>query len=240
VLPIIVIELAISYLFSLLIAKNVETRVSGTLWLVISDFFTSFVVASLCEEGEKLLFAVAVKVDEKDTPYSVFILCVSATLGMATLETVGYTFSVAISEGLEDSFFTSIMRAVLAIPLHASTATLIGAAVGRYCYIGIYERLLSLRKKFHVENKSYLQIMILPLLFHGMYDFGTILGSSLYAQSRILLGISIISAVIVIDCVALALAFREAIHLDSACHHEYSLLSSKAILVVSDDDQLNS
>ena len=54
--------------------------------------------------------------------YSIVILSTVGALGFATLENVGYVFSDTSTA----AFQVAVMRAVLAVPLHASTGMFIG------------------------------------------------------------------------------------------------------------------
>lgn len=60
-----------------------------------------------------------------------FFFKTSVAVGMASLENVVYVFNSTLSGGLFAGFITAILRAILAVPLHASLGVIIGADVSR-------------------------------------------------------------------------------------------------------------
>jgi RsiW-degrading membrane proteinase PrsW (M82 family) len=115
--------------------------------------YTAFVVAGLTEEGIKFLafcffFWNNKNFNEKfdGIVYSVYI-----ALGFAGIENILYVFSGGYGVGL--------IRALTAVPAHA----LFGIVMGYY---------FGLAKFNQTQRKGYLILaFVLPLLFHGLYDF---------------------------------------------------------------------
>jgi len=213
VVPIVGIELLVSLLFDDTVEKDVEAKVTLTFWDFILSFFSAFLVASFWEELLKLSFAFLVTVDHNtDAPATVMVLTLAGTLGMATIETVGYVFTTAIIDGVEDSIFISILRSLLAITLHASTGTLIGSHIAR--------------RKFQIEKKNLLKVMAIPLLSHGLYDFLTMFGTDLANQNNNILWIlPFITGVVVLDLILLLFANWQVKQLNKIFDNPYNAIS---------------
>jgi len=126
VFPVMGIELGISALFNLSM-KNVSQT---TATAIVGSLFESFIVASLCEESIKLIIGLCARRGEKDIPYTISILCVAGALGLATLENLMYVYFTSF-QSLLSAFVTSIMRAFLSVPLHASTAMIFGTEIAK-------------------------------------------------------------------------------------------------------------
>jgi len=164
-------------------------------FITLTSVFSSFIVASLCEEILKLVCAILVRPEPQDAPYSVLCLSLSSAVGMATLENLGYVFNATKSQGIIAGAVTAIIRAFLSVPLHASTGTIIGADVAR--------------RKFHIEKKSIWKVLFIPILLHGMYDFFSFFMSQFYEIEHnsliYLMGLGVLSCSIA----AIFLAIRQ-------------------------------
>lgn len=116
--------------------------------------YTAFIVAALTEEFFKWIFIKKIiwKNAHFDEHYDGIIYAVFVSLGFALIENIAYVFS----GGLHVAF----ARAVLAVPGHGLFAVMMG-----------YQ--LSLAKFGPKENQSkrMLLSLLLPILFHGLYDF---------------------------------------------------------------------
>eukprot|EP00466_Bigelowiella_natans_P020846 jgi/Bigna1/71787/fgenesh1_pg.17_\ len=122
--------------------------------VVLSALFAAFFVAALCEESLKYYLVVEFPNGTKGvkTAYSIVILATAGALGFATLENIGYVFQ----ESSRASIAVAIMRAILAVPLHAATGIIIGLNVAT----AVMER----------ANPVIWKILWLPILLHGTYD----------------------------------------------------------------------
>mmetsp|Transcript_22698 Transcript_22698/g.31746 ORF Transcript_22698/g.31746 Transcript_22698/m.31746 type:complete len:372 (-) Transcript_22698:519-1634(-) len=122
--------------------------------VVLSALFAAFFVAALCEESLKYYLVVEFPNGTKgvQSAYSIVILSTAGALGFATLENIGYVFQ----ESSTASIAVAIMRAVLAVPLHAATGIIIGLNVAT----AVMER----------ANPVIWKILWLPILLHGTYD----------------------------------------------------------------------
>jgi len=79
-------------------------------------------------------------------------------MGFATLENIGYVY--------QNGMGTGILRMFLSVPAHATFAVLMGYYMG-------------LAKFDETNRKKYLLLAILlPVLFHGTFDFFLFLGST--------------------------------------------------------------
>ena len=76
------------------------------------------------------------------------------SLGFASLENLDYVYG----SGSEfDSFSIAILRAISAIPMHATCGILMGYYFGMYAFKG--------------ENLSLIKSLVYPMAFHAMYNF---------------------------------------------------------------------
>jgi len=115
--------------------------------------YTAFVVAGLTEEAMKFLaFYIFFWNDRNfNEKFDGIVYAVYISLGFAGIENIVYVFTGGIGVG--------IVRALTAVPAHA----LFGIIMGYYFSIA----------KFSGRRKSaYLTLaLIMPYLFHGLYDF---------------------------------------------------------------------
>jgi len=158
-LPCAAVELMVTFLFTnatgmganeLDSEKNVE---ESTGRIVLYCFFEAFFVAALCEESLKYILVDSFPGHKNArTGYSIIVLATAGALGFATLENIGYVFSDASTASL----VVAGMRAILAVPLHASTGMIIGYYIAQRA----------------MERQPYpvYKIMFWPLLVHGVYD----------------------------------------------------------------------
>jgi RsiW-degrading membrane proteinase PrsW (M82 family) len=121
--------------------------------------FDAFILTACLEEGAKLLLShVSVSSWLKKYlyhPYSIIGFTTCAALGFAALENVSYVMGDGSSS--TEAFYLAVSRALLAVPLHATTGCLIG--------IGVAQR------AFNTNGRSLWLVMILPIFVHGLYDF---------------------------------------------------------------------
>ena len=77
------------------------------------------------------------------------------SLGFATLENIEYVY---LMYG-DQSFYIAILRAISAIPLHASCGVIMGYYIGLYAFRG--------------SNKYLIQALFIPIVVHSLYNFLT-------------------------------------------------------------------
>lgn len=80
------------------------------------------------------------------------LLSLSGALGFAIFENIAYVFSSG-----KDALATAIVRAILAVPLHATTGIIIGCNLAE--------------EKYQGASHGYLGTITMPVLIHGGYDF---------------------------------------------------------------------
>ena len=123
--------------------------------------FFAFMVVALSEELSKFVMVRFFSFKQKafDEPFDGIIYTVMVGMGFATVENIGYV--------MEHGFTTGIVRMFLSVPAHATFAVLMGYHLGL--------------AKFDTANRSkYLLLAILlPVLFHGAFDFFLFVGNSL-------------------------------------------------------------
>lgn len=108
-----------------------------------------------------------------DEPFDGIVYAVMVGMGFATLENIFYVYQHGISTG--------ILRMFTAVPAHATFAILMGF------YVGL--------AKFYRRKRTvyYFMAIVLPILFHGTYDFFLFLGKTSY--HLIGAGVSLIVAI---------------------------------------------
>lgn len=180
--PVFVLSLMLWGIVSTFIALVLE-RIGS---FVLSFFFTSptllynalmyYVVVAVSEEGAKyfLLRKKTWNSQEFNCQYDAVVFAVAVSMGFALWENLIYVFRYG--------FTTAIVRALTAVPGHASFAVIMGVWYGqerRYNYWGNTIK----------KNIAMALAFILPVLMHGTYDF---LCTSLYGWKGNLVFISFI------------------------------------------------
>lgn len=125
---------------------------------MLNAFIISFICISLVEEGYKGLFAYAVAFKNKNFNhiYDGIVYTVFISLGFATLENILYVVEYGTS--------TAILRALTSVPAHA----FFGVSMGYYMGIAKYNDKIGNKKK---SKKNKVISILLPILFHGLFDF---------------------------------------------------------------------
>ena len=142
-------------------------------------FFT-FVIVALSEEGSKFLMLRLFLFSRKsfDDPFDGIVYAVMVGMGFATVENIGYVYEHGVATG--------ILRMFLSVPAHGTFAVLMGYFMG-YAKFTAGSRL-----------PNYALALLLPVLFHGSFDF------CLFSGSEILIVVGALSSFIL----ALYLSFR--------------------------------
>ena len=117
-----------------------------------------FVVVALSEEGFKYLL---MKRSTWNSPefncmFDGVVYGVTVALGFAVFENIGYV--------LQFGLMTALVRAVTAIPGHASFGVFMGAMYGA-------AKRASIRGDEITSSKLRTQALVIPVLLHGFYDF---------------------------------------------------------------------
>ena len=125
---------------------------------VIHDLLMYFIVVAVSEEGFKYLLLKKATWSHPafDCMFDGVVYAVAIALGFALWENIGYV--------LQFGFATALVRAVTAIPGHASFGVFMGAMYGaakRASAFGNEAESRKLRK----------QAVLVPVLLHGLYDF---------------------------------------------------------------------
>ncbi len=125
---------------------------------MLNAFIISVICISLVEEGYKGLFAYAVAFKNKNFNhiYDGIVYTVFISLGFATLENILYVVEYGTS--------TAILRALTSVPAHA----FFGVSMGYYMGIAKYNDKIGNKKK---SKKNKVISILLPILFHGLFDF---------------------------------------------------------------------
>ena len=155
-------------LFILGILSTLITIVLSSLLKIIlssnNDFYVSFIRISLVEEISKwiIIYLTTWSNKEFDYIYDAIIYSVFVSLGFACFENIIYTFNYGI--------VTSIFRAVISVPGHAFFAI----------YMGYYLGMSKLNYKNNnivVAHKYKFYSILIPVIFHGIYDYCLLCGN---------------------------------------------------------------
>ena len=115
-------------------------------------------LAGFTEEPLKFLaFMLFIKANtEFDEPMDAIVYGTIISLGFATYENIEYVY---LYNEEFSSLFIAILRAISAIPLHASCGVIMGYYIGLYVFKG--------------DNKYIVQALLIPILIHALYNFLT-------------------------------------------------------------------
>ena len=114
--------------------------------------FRAFVLAALIEEGTRYLIVLAVaRSADFDEPMDGPVYAVAAAMGFAGLENLAYVFN-------DGAWTTALVRALTAVPSHASSAVVMGyfVSLGRFLP--------------HHRREFYALALVVPVVMHGVYD----------------------------------------------------------------------
>ena len=122
-------------------------------------FIEAFIIVAISEEGFKLLYLWAISWKNKNFNYLFdgIVYSVFVSMGFATIENIEY---VLFNGGTS----TAIIRAVTAIPGHATFSIFMGY------YYGL-AKLNAVRGDKKLRNRNMILTLLVPVLLHGFYDF---------------------------------------------------------------------
>jgi len=114
-------------------------------------------LAGFTEEPLKFLaFMFFIKANsEFDEPMDAIVYGTLISLGFATLENIEYVYMIYSDQSL----YIATIRAISAIPLHASCGVIMGYYIGLYTFRG--------------SRKYIVQALLIPVLIHAIYNFLT-------------------------------------------------------------------
>jgi len=126
---------------------------------ILNDaLLTGFFAGGLVEEILKfsVLYFFVMKKNEFNEPMDGIVYGVLASLGFATYENIEYVYFLADKYEVS-SFSMAYTRAFSAVPMHGLAGVVMGFYFGLYSFLG---------------DKKYLgYALVMPLLFHGSYNF---------------------------------------------------------------------
>ena len=126
--------------------------------------YISFFVASFTEEGLKCVILIPILLKDKcfDEKLDGIIYSVFLSLGFATIENIIYL----MRERLDLSFGLGIARGLISIPSHIMFAITMGYYISKYKFCN----------KDDKKNKYLIYAIVIPILFHGVFDFILMIG----------------------------------------------------------------
>lgn len=145
-IPILIVESVFMFIFS--------SESSNLLHLL----FSMLIGVAFVEEFFKWIVVYKVSFNEKhfDSYYDSIVYAIFVSLGFALVENIIYVLSNGIGTGL--------LRAVTAIPLHASCGLIMGYFIG-------YAKQNHLHNNIKEQNKNLIFSILFPILLHGIYNF---------------------------------------------------------------------
>jgi protease PrsW len=152
-------------MFSLVPAFFSEVYFSGIQqrWMTNGVWFTAvfaYIIVAFSEEFCKYIVVRFYCYTRKsfDEPFDGIVYSVMVGMGFATLENIGYVY--------QNGFGNGVVRMLLSVPAHGTFAVLMGYFV-------------SLAKFKPAQRGYYLLLaIVLPVLFHGTYDFFLFVGKT--------------------------------------------------------------
>ena len=125
-------------------------------WQITSGYNLSF-LAGFTEEPLKFLAFMLFIYSKADfnEPMDAIVYGTVISLGFATYENIEYVYLMNSNQSLE----IAILRAMSAIPLHASCGVIMGYYIGLYTFKGL--------------NKYLIKALFFPIAIHAMYNFLT-------------------------------------------------------------------
>lgn len=129
-----------------------------------SNIYTAFFVVALTEEGVKSIILIPTLLREKDFNEKLdgIIYSIILSLGFATVENIIYL----MKERIDLSFGLGITRGLISIPSHIMFAITMGYYISKYKFT----------KDNDKKNKYLFYAVIIPVLFHGVFDFILMIG----------------------------------------------------------------
>lgn len=131
---------------------------------ITSTLFHFILGVGLIEEISKFLPAYLIGINSKhfDDVYDAIVYTTFSALGFATFENLFYVFSGGVSTG--------IARMILAVPGHVSWGILMGYFLGIAYRCKAQNNMPSFRKNMFYS-------ILIPVLYHGLYDFVLVYGA---------------------------------------------------------------
>lgn len=131
---------------------------------ISGKLFKAFIIAGLTEEVFKrgVVMKFAYNNPAFNEKLDGIVYCVFAALGFAAFENIMYVFSYqSIAPNI------ALFRGLLSVPAH----TFFGVSMGYYLSLAKYEQ-------DFIKRKRYLTLsVVIPVLFHGTYDFILFVGT---------------------------------------------------------------
>jgi len=143
---------------------------------ILNDaLLTGFFAGGLVEEILKfsVLYFFVMKKNEFNEPMDGIVYGVLASLGFATYENIEYVYFLADKYEVS-SFSMAYTRAFSAVPMHGLAGVVMGFYFALYSFIG--------------DRKYIGYALVMPLLFHGSYNF-LLSFNGIYAQAIVVLAI---------------------------------------------------
>lgn len=142
----------------------------------IELFIYVFIGISLVEEGCKWFFTTIIGYRNKnfDDAYDIIVYSTFVSLGFAAIENVLYSFEYGLS--------TSIFRAFTSVPGHVC----FGITMGYYLLLAKIAKKNN-NKKLHNKNLAF--SLLIPVLYHGIYDYLIFSGNTLFILVLLVLAV---------------------------------------------------
>ncbi len=158
---------AISCIPAFVVEMVLDNAVGNILWAGSLPYYFArgFIVAALVEESLKFLFLYLFTFKNKAFNYRFdgIVYAVFVSMGFAILENVLYVLGNGLIEGeFSDGLRLAIIRALLALPLHATCGVYMGISYGQ-------QKIRSLQRRTSFVRIA-LACLPMAILIHGLYD----------------------------------------------------------------------
>ncbi len=148
--PILIVEIILGVILGIEFEFGMQSFIDALL--------VSFVIAALTEESFKfcVLHFYSARQSAFDEVFDGIVYGVAASLGFALIENVMYVLTAAADGGMDQGILVIIVRALTAVPMHASCGVIMGACIG----------FSKIRKKPSWAVAG----LLLAIFLHGVYD----------------------------------------------------------------------
>lgn len=172
----------LSIIIALIIDGIIQITIKEPSTALGSSFYNAFLLAGLPEEFSKfiIMYWLVWKSTDFDQHFDGIIYAVFVSMGFALVENIGYVSNYGL--------VTAVWRGVLSVPGHGFFAVI----------MGYYFSLAKFHKGNEV-NKLLLLSLLMPALFHGLYDFSLFYADNKNGNSSISTLLMIAFTIIVIQ-----------------------------------------
>lgn len=138
-----------------------------TVYNQVQLFLYTFIIVGLVEEVSKwiLLYIFSYHDKDFDQLYDMIVYSVFIALGFALVENILYVY--------DGGLWVALVRLFVAVPGHVSMSIFMG-------YYLAFAKLSETQKKTYLKKKYILLSILIPSIFHGIYDYCVLSGHLIF------------------------------------------------------------